>query len=124
MIIQTGTSCSISSRPSVAEGGRVCFPRELCGAHLSPPTYYGTLVRRGGGVQTGILTAFLQENASKGTYILYGADEHMNIVQMLRPREHIRMLPESGEVVLEATSRVEFMLSRPYFIDGGAAVTY
>lgn len=121
-----GLSCSAggSSRPSLGPGGRVCFPQELCGANLSQPVYYGALARRdGAGIGT-LLTAFVQENKSKGQYVMYAADEHMNVVQMLRPRDSIRMLPESGEVVLEATTRQAYVLNRPFFLDNSAAVSY
>ncbi len=120
-----GLSCSITDRPIVS-GGRVCFPRELCGPSLRPPIYYGTLVPRATGSlnMRGILTAFMQEHSGKNQYILYGADEDMNVVQMLRPRDRITMLPDSGEVLRESTTGVEYVLSKPYFLDSSARVTY
>lgn len=55
---------------------------------------------------------------------MYGADEDLNVIQLLREKNKIKLTPDNGEVLREPVLGKEYVLSRPYFIDSAVQITY
>ncbi len=97
--------------------------QDVCGPKLCRPQYAGTLVCDNAEQEN--LTAMVQQQPSNSNYIMYGVDDNHNILQMLRPRDQIRMTPSDGELVkLAAAPARTYTLSKPYFIDSTTSITY
>lgn len=115
-------ACWDSKRPKLDSNGNLCLPTDPCGPCMSPPLFQGTLIPSNG--QGKSLAAFIQRDTRRDFYVMYGADEDLNVIQLLRSRDKIKLLPENGEVLKEPVLLKEYVLSRPYFIDSAIQVTF
>ena len=89
---------------------------------MGPAEFIGTLIPTDGVGKT--LAAFMQRDSRRDTVVVYGTDEHMNVIQLLRPKANIRLLPDNGSVLKEPVTLREYILSKPYFLDSGVQITY
>jgi hypothetical protein len=115
-------ACWDSKRPKLDANGHLCLPSNPCGPCLGPPEFQGTLIPSNGSGKS--LAAFMQRDTRRDTYIMYGADEDLNVIQLLRSKEKIKLTPDNGEVLKEPVLLKEYVLSRPYFIDSAVQITY
>lgn len=88
-------ACWDSKRPKLDSNGNLCLPTDPCGPCMSPPLFQGTLIPSNG--QGKSLAAFIQRDTRRDFYVMYGADEDLNVIQLLRSRDKIKLLPENGE---------------------------
>lgn len=97
-------------------------PSNRCGPTLSKAEHVGSLIPVD---QNGeIYAAVVQEDCAKRHFIMYAVTEKGRFIQMLRPQSSITSTPSENELVLEATTRKEYRLSKPYFCDSSVRYAY
>lgn len=115
-------ACWDSKRPKLDSNGFLCLPSNPCGPCMSGPEFQGTLIPSNGTGKS--LAAFIQRDTRRDVYVMYGADEDLNVIQLLREKNKIKLTPDNGEVLREPVLGKEYVLSRPYFIDSAVQITY